>query len=210
MVEFRFELESGLAVLAFCPFSPESQVSVTEFRKSLERLGDVAMFAGHSDDGGVPDEMRQAAFIWSLTDGWRLAWWASEESVFTTDWFRRHAPAPERFLGYTPPTLRLLEPYMPELPGAAHQSRRPCTTRVLVARFGPTTWAHCRAKGTVTRPPVAGTTEPAPRASGESARPPLANSEMMNGPGGTRSPHATCACWLGYAKWWRRANNCTT
>ncbi len=57
------------------------------------------------------------AFIWSSKHGWCLAWWASDEASFITGWFRRHAPAPERFLGYTPPTLRLLEPYMPELPG---------------------------------------------------------------------------------------------
>jgi hypothetical protein len=118
MVEFRFELDSGLVVLAFCPFSPASRASLATLRESLERLGDVAVFAGSTEDGGVPPEMRQAAFIWSSQDGWRLAWWASDDASYVTPWFRKHAPDPERFLGYSPPTLRLLEPYMPELPGA--------------------------------------------------------------------------------------------
>jgi hypothetical protein len=123
MAEFRFSLESGVDVLAFSPFDPASDGSITALRESLENLSDVAAFVSTAP-GRLPKELRQVALLWDR-DRWRLAWWASESASYVTPWFQKHAPAPKRFLGYTPPTLRLLGPYMPQLPGAEPVEQEP-------------------------------------------------------------------------------------
>lgn len=98
LVECKFETASGVQVLAFCPFDPDSGPHVETLRQGIEPLGDVGLFCGSIERGEQPAEMRQVAFLW---DGlrWQLCWWASDEVTFVTNWFRRNAPDPKRFLG---------------------------------------------------------------------------------------------------------------
>jgi hypothetical protein len=98
LVEVRLETTTGVRVTAICPFAPEIGEEVDRLRVGLAALGDVGIFCRTIDESQQPAEMRAATFLWDGTN-WRLAWWASDEGVFTTPWFRQNVPDPEQFLG---------------------------------------------------------------------------------------------------------------
>lgn len=118
LAEFRIESSGGTTVLAFCPFNPGAQQSLAELTEAVTRIADVAMFVANIDKDGVAVSARQVAFIWD-DGGWHLAWWATDSGSFATEWLKVNAPDPSRFLGGLPPTLRLLGPYLPNLPGSS-------------------------------------------------------------------------------------------
>jgi hypothetical protein len=118
LAQFYIDTPDGTSVLAFCPFSPDAQHSLTELAEAVTRIADVAMFAADVKTDGSAQSPRQVAFIWD--DGaWHMAWWATDNGSFVTEWLKANAPDPSRFLGGLPPTLRLLGPYLPDLPGAS-------------------------------------------------------------------------------------------
>lgn len=109
LVEVSFDISPNLRVLAFVQFNAHTKDAVSELRSGLDGLGPVASFAGWMTTEQHPAEVRQVAFLHS--DGeWQLCWWATEDSVFVTDWFGENYPEPERFLG-----RRLLS--IPDQPG---------------------------------------------------------------------------------------------
>jgi hypothetical protein len=99
LVEIRFDLENGgLAILGYAPLEAASEDSVAALRAALDQIGLLAEFAGSVAAGQQPVELRRCSFIWDF-DKWRLAWWATDDVVCVTPWFRQNYPDPQRFLG---------------------------------------------------------------------------------------------------------------
>jgi hypothetical protein len=98
LIEVRFEIAPNLNVSAFIVFDAHTKDTVDELRQGLEGLGSVASFAGWMTGNDHPAGVRLVTFIYANED-WNLAWWATEDSAFVTNWFRKNCPDPKRFLG---------------------------------------------------------------------------------------------------------------
>jgi hypothetical protein len=99
LIEVHFDVRDGDAkVYGFVPFDAHSDASVANLRTALDMAGLLAEFAGSVAAGQQPAQLRQCAFLWD-TDRWRLSWWATDEAVYVTPWFRENYPDPNRFLG---------------------------------------------------------------------------------------------------------------
>lgn len=117
LASFRLETSTGINVLAFCPFNPAADETLTELASAISRITDVAAFTAGGAHNGHAANVRQIAFIWDV-GAWHLAWWASDIGSFATPWLQANAPDPGRFLGGHPATLRQLQSYVPGLTGA--------------------------------------------------------------------------------------------
>lgn len=104
LVEIRFQVPDGPAILGFVPLNAESDSSVIRLNVAVDQAGLLAEFSGSVAAGQQPSELRRCAFIWDA-DQWRLAWWATDESVYVTPWFSQNYPDPERFLGRPVPQI---------------------------------------------------------------------------------------------------------
>jgi hypothetical protein len=99
LVEVHFHVpDGGARIYGFVPFDARSDASAVNLQTALDMAGLLAEFAGSVAAGQQPAELRQCSFQWD-SDRWRLGWWATDEAVYVTPWFRENYPDPKRFLG---------------------------------------------------------------------------------------------------------------